>query len=211
MFGRYSQARKIFCVGLNKTGTTSLKFALGELGFKVGDEEKAKGLLDSWAMRDFRPIVKYCKSAEAFQDSPFSFPYTYVALDQAFPGSKFILTERDDPDQWVSSLINFHGKLWANGQTPTKEHLQAAFNSSPGRPWKVNRLLFDTPESDPYNREILIRFYNEYNRGIKDYFKERKMDLLVINLNDKSSYNKFCSFLSVNPVREVFPKLNSSH
>jgi len=208
MFVLKKKKSKIFCIGLNKTGTTSIGYALKELGFKVGNEAKAKSLLDSWAIRDFRPIIKFCKTADAFQDSPFSFPYTYVMLDHAYPGSKFILSVRDGAEQWVSSLINFHGKLWANGDVPQKHHLQNAVNSVKGRPWKVNRLLFDTPEDDPYNREILSEFYTRHNYQIKNYFKTRSQDLLTINLANTSSYKEFCSFLNVDPIRSSFPKLN---
>ena len=83
---------KVFCVGRNKTGTTSLDVALRELGYLMGDQREAEWLIDAYAARDFKPIVEYCRSAEAFQDVPFSYPYTYVVLDQAFPESKFILT-----------------------------------------------------------------------------------------------------------------------
>ena len=98
---------KIFCIGANKTGTTSLKKAMDELGFVVGAQITAENLVDDWAQRDFRRIIKYCKSAEFFQDAPFSFEFTYIVMDHAFPGSKFILTERDSPEQWYNlSLIH---------------------------------------------------------------------------------------------------------
>lgn len=85
---------KVFCVGRNKTGTTSIAKALRALGFKVGDQARAETLIEDWARRDFRKIVRYCRTADAFQDVPFSWPHTFEALDQAFPQSKFILTVR---------------------------------------------------------------------------------------------------------------------
>lgn len=86
--------QKVFCIGRNKTGTTSLKKALSEFGYLIGDQRAAERLIDAYAIRDFGPIMSYCETAEAFQDVPFSWPYTYVVLDQAFPNSKFILTVR---------------------------------------------------------------------------------------------------------------------
>lgn len=86
---------KIFCVGLNKTGTTSLKKEMENLGYIVGDKKKGRNMIDFWAKREFKPIIRFCKTAEFFQDAPFSFPYTFIALDQAFPNSKFILLLRD--------------------------------------------------------------------------------------------------------------------
>ena len=207
---RLNRDQKFFCIGLNKTGTSSLAVSFKELGFKVGNEREAKGLFDAWASRDFKPIIKFCKSANVFQDSPFSFPYTFISLDIAFPGSKFILTIRDTPEQWFQSLVRFHGKKWANGKIPTKTDLQAATNVEKGRPWKVNRLLFNTPENDPYNKDILLSFYENHIQTVKDYFKTRNHDLLILNLAEDDSYRKFCRFINREPVRDHFPVINSS-
>lgn len=106
---------KIFCIGKNKTGTTSLKAAMAELQYRVGVQRDAELLIHDWAIRDFRRIVRYCRSAEFFQDVPFSYPYTFIAMDQAFKGSKFILTVRDNPEQWYNSLVKFHSKLFGEG------------------------------------------------------------------------------------------------
>lgn len=80
--------KKIFCIGRNKTGTTSLAKALKNLGYRVGKQGKAERLLDDWGRRDFRQIVRYCKWADAFQDVPFGLDYSYQVLDYAFRGSK---------------------------------------------------------------------------------------------------------------------------
>lgn len=96
---------KIFCIGVNKTGTTSLARALTELGIIVGKQKLAERLIHDWARRDFRRLFLYCHTAQAFQDVPFSLPFTFQALDQHFPGSKFILTVRDTPKQWFQSAL----------------------------------------------------------------------------------------------------------
>jgi len=65
-------------------------------------------------------------TAQAFQDIPFSLPYTFQALDMRFPGSKFILTIRNNPDQWYHSLISFHSKLFGRGKVPDYDDLKKA-------------------------------------------------------------------------------------
>lgn len=202
--------QKIFCIGLNKTGTTSVNAAWHELGIIVGDEYSAKKLFDPWREGNFNPIINYCKSAQAFQDSPFSFPETYKALDKAFPGSKFILTVRDDAEQWYSSITRFHAKMWGQGRIPTKADLMNAVNGYKGRPWLVNRALFGTPENDPYNKDILINFYAKYNLDVKTYFAGRSNDFLVLNLKDKNSYKTFCHFINEVPIGEDFPWKNKT-
>lgn len=117
---------KIFCIGRNKTGTTSLAKAIKDLGVIVAKQRPAELLIHDWSRRDFRRILRFCHTAQAFQDIPFSLPYTFQALDMRFPGSKFILTIRNNPDQWYHSLISFHSKLFGRGKVPDYDDLKKA-------------------------------------------------------------------------------------
>ncbi|MCC5941638.1 MAG: hypothetical protein JJU37_08865 [Balneolaceae bacterium] len=201
--------QKFFGIGLNKTGTTSLKTAMKEFGYVVGHQRTAEEYVEDWAKRDFKRIVNYCKTAEFFQDVPFSKPFTYVVLDHAYPGSKFILTVRDSPEQWYESLTKFHASLWGkNGRIPTKEDLQHATYRFKGSPWIGNRLSYNTPEDDPYNKEILIDLYNTYNRQVTEYFRHRPDDLLILNVAEDGAYKNLCEFLNRKPVRDEFPWKN---
>lgn len=68
---------KFFCIGRNKTGTTSLKSAFEDLGYPVGNQRKAEILTGKYYFEgNFQPIVDYCKTAQVFQDVPFSYPNT---------------------------------------------------------------------------------------------------------------------------------------
>jgi len=197
---------KIFGIGNNKTGTTSLKKAMADLGFKVGNQRVAEMMLQQYANRDFRPLIKYCKTAQFFQDFPFSKPFTYIVLDYEFPDSKFILTIRDSPEQWYNSLINFHAKLWGKGgRVPTKEDLKEANYIYKGRPWDSNRVYAITPEDDPYNKELLIQSYINYNNQVVDYFKHRPKDLLVLNVAKSGAHRKLCDFLGIKTDENDFP------
>ncbi|PFG09274.1 sulfotransferase [Marinobacter sp. LV10MA510-1] len=209
---RVVRRQKVFVIGFNKTGTTTMSKALRNLGYVVGREDEAKSLFDAWLRRDFKKIVKFCRSAQAFQDSPFSFPYTFIALDQAFPNSKFILTIRDNEDQWYQSITRFHSKLWASGDgiPPTKEQLKEAVNSYKGRPWDVNRALFNTPENDPYSEKALKSIYLQHNQAVVSYFKSRPNDLLVINVAEQGAYQKFVEFLGVDSAYDEFPWENKT-
>lgn len=202
---------KIFGIGANKTGTTSLAYAMKKLGFTVGNQREAEKMIGDWAQRDFTKIAKYCKSAQFFQDFPFSLDYTYVYLDQAFPNSKFILTIRDSPEQWYNSLVRFHSKIWGkNGNKPTKKDLMEATYINKGRPWHTNRIIRNTPEDDLYNKEILIHNYRRHNEGVLEYFRHRRQDLLVLNVADDSAYDELCQFLGVEKVSATFPWKNKT-
>ena len=206
---RSAGKQKIFGIGKNKTGTTSLAAAMRELGFSVGNQREAELLMPDWAKRDFKNIIQYCRTAEFFQDVPFSYPYTFIAMDQAFDGSRFILTVRDSPEQWYDSLVRFHSKIYGKeGRVPTKEDLQQATYIYKGRPWDMKVLRGITPEDDSYNKEILINDYLQHNETVKDYFRHRPEDLLVLNVGEEDAYQKLAGFLGLTKSPTEFPWKN---
>lgn len=203
---------KIFCVGRNKTGTKSLSKALRMLGYRIADQRTGELLMDDWFKRDFSRIISFCKTGgDAFQDVPFSLPYTFTVMDQNFPGSKFILTMRDSPEQWYQSLVRFHSEKFSPGKTPTKEDLLNATYVEPSWMWKTNRFIYNTPEDDPYNQEIMTSHYIRYNESVMDYFRYRKDDLLVLNPSDPGAYRKLSRFLGLpEGIDRPFPWENKS-
>ncbi|MHA1342679.1 MAG: sulfotransferase, partial [Promethearchaeota archaeon] len=177
----------------------------------VGNQRQAELLFDDWVKRDFKRIIRYCRTAQFFQDAPFSYPYTFIAMDQAFPGSKFILTVRDNAEEWYYSLLRFHSKLWGNGKIPpTSEDLKKAIYIYKGFPYHCIMHLNNVPENDPYNKEILIDYYETHNKNVIDYFRHRPCDLLVINLKEKDSYKRFCDFLGIEQKKDAFPWENKT-
>jgi len=206
----FKKEKKIFNIGLFKTGTTSVEFALKELGYHMGNQVKGELLIHEYAKRNWKPIIKFCKTAEAFQDAPFCFPFTYQILDYAFPGSKFILTIRDSPEEWYRSLTSFHLKVHGGtGNAPSKEDLENAKYRYKGFAWDVNRTLYSTPEHDPYKKEELLEFYKCHNLSVISYFKFKR-NLLVLNLKEKNAYHRFCDFLGRKPLQDHFPWLNKT-
>ncbi|MFD2916272.1 sulfotransferase [Psychroserpens luteus] len=202
---------KIFCIGLNKTGTTTIEKTFKDFNYSLGVQRDGELLINDWYKRDFKAIIKLCKTAEAFQDVPFSLPFTYSVLDQCFPNAKFILSVRDNSDQWYSSLTNFHSKLWGNGiDPPTIQQLKEANYHYKGYAYEVNRMLFDTPEDDPYNKDILIRYYQNHNENVMEYFRAKPEKLLVINVSIKDDYKRLCEFLNKTPLHETFPWENKT-
>ncbi len=201
---------KIFCIGMNKTGTTTLRYTLQEHGFKVGDESVAQRYMEDYAVRDLSGLIRFCKGADAFQDAPFSCWHTFIILDQAFPGSKFILTERNNAEEWYGSLLRFHSKRFGkDGRVPTAEDLRNAKRGEGRSPYANFKLRFGVSDSNMYDKELLTDYYELHNRMVKDYFRFRN-DLLVLNLEEEDSYRRFCRFLNLRPRLDDFPKTNVS-
>jgi len=202
---------KIFCIGRNKTGTTSIQKALYDLGFRVGNQREAELLSNFYFEGNYEPIIDYCKKYQAFQDVPFSWPETYKYLDKAFPNSKFILTVRDSSEQWYQSYVKFQSKIFKNGNVPTWEDLRNTEYVYKGWAFNNRKKLYNlSEEDDPYAKSILIQHYEKHNNDVIDYFKDRKDDLLILNLADKDSYKLLCTFLRIKSYKNNFPWLNKT-
>lgn len=197
--------QKVFCVGRNKTGTTSLTKAMAHLGYVVGDQHSGEKLIRAWGMRDFSRIASYCKFGQFFQDIPFSLPYTFQAVDMFFPGSKFILTIRD-AESWYNSMVKFHRLDKVHGNKAySLEMLKDASYCYKGFAYDTKVLVYDLPGDDPYHKKTLIDHYDFHNRMVKDYFKNRPEDLLILDLSKKMAHRKLCDFLEIPSISDEFP------
>jgi hypothetical protein len=204
---RRMRERKVFCIGRNKTGTTSIKKALSDLGYRVGNQRQAERLIRHYRDRDFGPIIEYCHTAEAFQDVPFSWPHTYVILDQVFPKSKFILTIRD-PDEWFASYLRHQKQVIGTEGTPTPQDLQE-------HPYVWKGWLYDAkiwqgrPEDKFYDEEFLKGRFQRFNQNVDDYFSF-KDNLLVMDVSSSDAYQRLCSFLDEEPLYQSMPWENKT-
>ena len=89
---RMRPSRKVFVIGLNKTGTTSLHYLLERLGYHANHS--------IWWSRS--NLSLRLMMYDAFSDGN---PRNFDVLDRNFPGSKFILNVRD-LDSWLDSRLN---------------------------------------------------------------------------------------------------------
>jgi len=201
---------KVFCIGQNKTGTTTIEAALKTLGYKMGNQAKGELLVKDWAIRDFRRIVQLCKTADAFQDVPFSNDFTYEVLDYAFPNSKFILTVRNNKDEWFDSITRFHTKIVGKGRLPTADDLKEFGYRYKGFLWDSMRLKYGIDEHSLYDYKIYTDQYELQNQRVIEYFRYRQEDLLILNVADGNAMEKLYEFLGHKYHGEKMPHLNAS-
>lgn len=208
---KYANSEKVFCIGLNKTGTTSMAKLFENIGYDVAPQRPGEELMNDWSNNDFKKIVKFVKyGGEVFQDIPFSLPDTYKVLDANFPNCKFILTIRDSPEVWYESLIRFHAKMFNNGQVVDKSDVFNINYIYKGWMWKVLEKVFNTTKEDPYNKEILIKQYTKYNNDVIEHFKNRPSQLLVLNLKDEFAGKKIAKFLGLGDIDIQIPYENKT-
>jgi hypothetical protein len=204
--------QKVFCIGLNKTGTTSLERTLRDFGFRMGDQSVAEILTEDWAHKRIDRILRYCHTADAFQDLPFSTPSLYRELDCAFLDSKFILSIRDSADQWYWSLVNSHTKLFSSeGVVPDEKCLDEAMYRYKGFALDMRKNFWNYPEVPLYDYDYYTEVYSKHIADVEAYFKGRSDCLLVLNLKDSSGFLKLCDFLDIqNPPYREFPWINKT-
>ncbi|MGP1395445.1 MAG: sulfotransferase [Inquilinaceae bacterium] len=207
---RGSTGGKIFVIGFNKTGTTSLAQALQELDILCAPQGTFERLFRDWAARRFDRIVARCRHFEAFQDVPFSLPFTYQALDQAFPDARFILTRRGSADEWFESLCRFHRKGLFGGGEPTWEAIETSEYNYPENVAEQSRMLWRWQDFGLYDKSRAIGLYEDHNRAVEEYFATRPERLLTIDVADAGAYRAFCRFVGREPRRDRFEKVNAS-
>lgn len=201
---------KIFCIGLNKTGTTSLQSLFITEGYNVASQRCFESNLNSYIYQNYstfyKMIIHEYPDSVFFQDMPFSLPGFYEYLDSKFEDAKFILTVRDNSDEWYASLISFYKKFSPkNFNNPEK--IDFFYEG-----WLFSFLtkVLGAPEDNPYSEDHLKMAYEVHNRKAKIYFQGREDKLLVLNLKDKEAIEKIENFLSVKFKTREMPHLNKS-
>jgi hypothetical protein len=175
---------KVFCIGFHKTGTSSMTVALRKLGYRVTGPN---GVHDpNIADNLWNVIDEALASFDAFQDNPW--PLVYKELDQRLPGSKFILTERD-PEAWLRSQVKHFG-------TRTTPMRQLIYGEHAG-----------CPEG---NESVYIERYRAHGREVRDYFKDRPQDLLIMDVTAGDGWEVLCQFLGHDAPDEPFPRANTA-
>lgn len=208
---------KVFIIGANKTGTTSLEAFLKELGYTLVLQSRFERLQDAYRNQDFAPILELCKTAEAFQDVPFSLS-TNAFLDElrrTFPKAKFILSVRDNASVWVGSLTRFHRKMFYEGiDDVTWDDVRAVAYNNNGTIKGMLHLhglteLTSDYAKPPYDPEVLEQWYNEYNDRIRSYF-QHSPDFLEVNLKELDAAKRIQEFLGLEVRIKEMPRLNQS-
>ncbi len=179
-----SSINKIFGIGLSRTGTTSLTHALRMLGYKASHWEDHDIINKHLIQNQFK--ISLLEHYDALLDNPI--PSIYQELDKVYPGSKFILSIRDF-DSWLKS-VKHHFLINVGPQNPS-------FNTA---------LCYG---SWYFDEEKFTRTYYEHEQEVREYFKDRPEDLLIINICEGEGWEKLCPFLDREIPEEAFPHSNS--
>jgi len=203
--------KKIFCLSLQRTGTTSTGKFLNDAGFKcAGWDVSAR---NNWTKLcyegDYEPIFNsgdFCEY-NAFEDAPWFYPEFFKVLYHRFPGSKFLLFTRD-ADKWFdSTLLHSNGKVLGHNQVHTKiyrrelefyERLgRGEFRDQiePPNSLEVNQYPMALTEQ---HRQHYTQLYRLYHMEVKNFFSRNAPSLIYTGtLEDEEKWQKLSAFLGV--------------
>jgi hypothetical protein len=182
---------KVFCIGLNKTGTRSLHDALQILGLRGlhwGGPDPVVALRRGpeiraaveRCLREGRPLLDDIEDADAYSDI-LALSTNFDVLDRQYPGSRFILTVRDI-DAWVDSR---------------RRHVEANVERQARGEYPGTFLTVDEPA---WRAEM-----TEHHRRVLAYFADRPDDLLVIDIAAGEGWEELCPFLGLAVPTQPFP------
>ena len=199
---------KIFGIGYNKTGTTSLSKIMDNNNILTAPQKPFECNLESFFYKNYSTYTKMIKNDyyeySFFQDVPFSLPNFYKVLDEEFENSKFILTVRDDEHEWYNSLIRFYKKIFPNFTNPKRINGYVY----EGMLFKILTEAYGASKVNPYCEKTLKKSYVQHIKNVQEYFKNRKKDLLILNLKDEELIPKMEKFLDINFSNKEIPHLN---
>ena len=175
---------KVFCIGFQKTGTTSLFAALTDLGYNtasvIGRDLTAEALRENSA----RLCLEAAEQYDAVQDMPW--PLFFRELDTAYPGSKFVLTTRE-PTSWFGSIEKHFGN----------------------EPDEMQAFIYGDDAAFPAgNKDRYLEVFHAHNDAVKTYFYERPDDLLIMDLAKGDGWDTLCPFLECETPSTPFPTRN---
>jgi len=171
---------RVFGLGLNKTGTTTLGVCLRTLGYRHAPF--AGKLLPAVKQGQLDEAFEFATAYESFEDWPW--PLMYRELEERYPEARFILTTRSDSEAWYESLC-LHAER--TGPTPERSLVYG----------------FDRPQGHAVEHK---RFYEEHNQAVLAHFAGRPESLLHVCWDKGASWPQLCAFLGEDIPRQRFPR-----
>lgn len=147
--GSSMSRRKVFGIGFNKTGTSTLGACLRELGYN--HVSHSSRMLSAYVEGNYGAIIEETRRYDSFEDWPWPLLFRQFYAEYG-DDACYVLTVRSSADKWLNSL---------------KKH---SLTTNPDRPMRSAMLGYKYPHG---HEEEHIRQYEEHNRSVRNYFAAR--------------------------------------
>ncbi|GJL85911.1 MAG: hypothetical protein DHS20C02_16860 [Micavibrio sp.] len=187
---------KIFGIGWHKTATTSLQEALDILGFPGRHYPHEMYPEICAGQKNFKAADHY----KSLTDFPV--PLIFERLDQGYPGSKFILTVRDT-EGWLKS-VRKHFEIMSSPQKKFGGLSEHEFFNRKGVP--NHQIHIYAYGQWAFDEDVFVKAYEAHNQKVRDYFKGRPDDLLVMDMEEGAGWEALCEFLDAPVPDQPYPE-----
>lgn len=165
---------KVIGVGLNKTGTKTLRTLLEQWGYQHCYEYQEAFKL--YQASRFDDLVSLMEPYDSFEDWPW--PLAIDELDRAYPDARFILTTRASTDDWYRSLCRMAVRIG-----PLNEYEPHIYGTS-------------MPQRDPDGHRS---FYENHNAEVRERFADRPDRFLELCWDEPEALDQLAAFLGEQP------------
>lgn len=178
---------KVFCIGLNRTGTKSFSKAMRTLGYST--LPWSPSAMMKYINGQYNELHQIVECFDCFDDWPW--PLMARDLMGRYPRAKFVLTHRSSATVWLSSIKRHSIK------TP--------------RGSRFRKFIFGCADPSASESEYLTFYLRHYDDVLNS---ARELDcedrILPICWESGDGWNKLCSFLGHEVPCLPFPHFNSS-
>lgn len=187
---------RVFGVGMQKTATTSLDAALKVLGFDSAHWES--GMWAKTILREMRKTGRSVTMERHYAVCDLPIAILFRELDAAYPGSKFILTERDEVD-WLGSVRDH----WSY----EKNKFRWEWDVYPA----ANEVHRATYGQVHFDAEIFLARYKQHNAEVREFFRNRPDDLLIMDMSKGAGWKQLCSFMHKPVPTVLYPRVYANY
>lgn len=178
---------KVFGIGLNKTGTTTLAACLRVLGYSRHSGYR-RDLLLEYRKGNLAPVHAVLDEHDSFEDWPYPLLYREIFARYGTT-ARYVLTMRDSPQAWLASLERHSLRTDPDGH--------------------ARRLAYGYDYPHGVEAEHLA-FYEQHNRAVVAFFHAQgAADVLLEACWERGDgWTKLCRFLEVPTPTVPFPHEN---
>jgi hypothetical protein len=219
-FSEKSEKQNLISVGLNKTGTSSLKKDLVDLGYKLYPEELShQYVFPDVYQNHFHSTFSALDNPRynLYQDLPYSIPNMYQNIFSENKNDIYLLTVRNSTEEFVDSFIRYYDKYFQfkdrkNLNQKTRYHYNH-FYVDDITLYNLHFAFFQFWGFDNLqNLENKVRdVYNKHVDGCVNFFESRNYkNFRIVNVSQKGELKKLSDWLGLKNERQDFSWENKS-
>lgn len=164
---------KIFIIGFNKTGTSSLHKALVMLGYPGIHGTMPNHIKVEKAIKENKKLLEYFNTNIIHFSDLDILKDNFKLLDEEYPNSKFILNTRDKKEWLISRKNHLQDYLY---------HINKGTNKY-AKGWRWTEESVEQWETE----------WETHHKNVISYFKD-KNNLLIIDVTKGEGFEKLCPF-----------------